>query len=180
MNGTRIISETEYTTLYYLITSLFDKAKMLSSYRARSIKTKEGEPQTDEYALTSDEQDFFDIIIRSAVKDVFTHFSVLSRDIEDAIQFKYDDLSSTSGIDESLSIVYIIEKPTYFDDNLTEILDQYVEDAIVSYVLKEWFKLKNLGEIYALEQASYESITGFIKNTINRRTKYASRPHRMM
>ena len=175
MIGTRYISDTEYPTLYYTLESLFNKASVFSLYKLQAMEEK-----IDQFAITESERDFFNVTIKLAARDVFRKFSVLSRDITDALQFKSDDVASTSTFDESLSIVYIFDTPTYWDDNLTEVFDQKVEEALVSYILKSWFKLKNLGDIYSLEESNYQGILSEIKSLVNTRTQAPKKTYRSL
>lgn len=181
MIGSRVIltledgvqTETEYLTLYYSLSDLFNKVSILSLYKLQAMGQ-----DMDKLALTENERDFFNLEIKRATRDVFTNFSVMSKNITNALQFQYDDLSSTSDIDESSSVVYIIETPTYWDNNVTQVLDQKVEEAIISYILRTWYELKNLGDIYAIEKLKYEDLTTEIRSLVNLRTEQAKLKHR--
>jgi len=167
MIGSRIIEDVEYPTLYYTMDDLFSKVSAFSLYKLQAM-----EEDIDHFAISDSERDFFDVQIKRVTRDVFKKFSVLSQGITDAMQFKSDDLSSTS-LDEGVSIVYIICLPTYWDDNQTESLDQKVEEALISGVLLAWFKLKNLQDIYRLERGSHDDLLAEIKSLVNTRTKPA-------
>lgn len=175
MIGSRYIDETEYPTLYYTLNNLFDKASTFSLYKLQAMDDK-----IDTYAITESERDFFNVMIKRAARDVFKKISVLSKNITDALQFQSDDLASTSTIDESVSIVYIFETPTYWDDNLTEVLDQKVEEALISYVLKSWFKLKNLKDVAVFEESDYDNILSEIKSIVNHRTSAPKKTYRTL
>lgn len=173
MIGARYISDTEYPTLYYTLSDLFNKVSTFSLYKLQAM-----EENIDKFAITESERDFFNVTIKQAARDVFKKFSVLSRDITDALQFKSDDVASTSTFDESVSVVYIFETPTYWDDNLTEVFDQKVEEAIISYILKKWFRLKNLKDVALYEETNYEDILKEIKSLVNHRTQTTQRTYR--
>jgi hypothetical protein len=165
MIGSRTIDDVEYPTLYYTLDDLFSKVSAFSLYKLQAM-----EEDMDNFAISDSERDFFDLQIKRVARDVFKKFSVMSQGIEDAMQFKSDDLSSTS-LDEGVSIVYIICLPTYWDDNQTESLDQKVEESLISGVLQAWFNLKQLKDIHALEKGNYEDLLAELKSLVNTRTQ---------
>lgn len=173
MIGSRYIDETEYPTLYYTLNNLFDRVSTFSLYKLQAM-----DERIDMYAITESEKDFFNVTIKRAARDVFKKFSILSKNITDALQFKSDDLASTSTLDESVSIIYIFETPTYWDDNLTEVLDQKVEEALISYVLKSWFKLKNLKDVTSYEESDYDNILSEIRSLVNHRIQAPKKTYR--
>lgn len=175
MIGTRYIDDTEYITLYYVLNDLFNKVSTFSLYKLQAM-----EEEMDKFAITESERDFFNVNIKRATRDVFKKFSVMSKGIPDALQFKLDDVASTSSYDESLSVVYIIDTPTYWDDNMTEALDQKVEEALISHVLKDWFKLRNLRDIYGYEKSNYNDLLTELRALVNYRTQAAKLTYRSL
>lgn len=171
--STRYIDDTEYPTLYYNLTSLFNKASLMSLYKIQGQDI-----DIDNFSITESERDFFNLKIKAGAREVFKTFSRLSQGITDAVQFQEDDLSSTSTIDESACVVYIYEKPTYWDDNMDDLFDQKVEEALISYILKEWFKMKSLKPIYNDEVGYFEDALKEIKSVMNMRTTRPLITHR--
>ena len=165
MKGTRYISDIEYPTLYYIIEDIFNKVSAFSLYKLQAM-----EEGIDKYAITEAERDFFNVVIKRAARDVFKPFSILSKGITGALQFRDEDVSSTS-FNEGLSVVYIYSEPTYWDDNMTDLLDQKVEETLISYILKEWFKLKNLRDVYQYEQTNYDDLIKELRSIVNHRTQ---------
>lgn len=165
MIGNRYIDDVEYPTLYYIIEDIFNKVSAFSLYKLQAM-----EEGIDKYAITESERDFFNVVVKRAARDVFKPFSILSKDLTNALQFREVDVSSTS-FNEALSVVYVYEKPTYWDDNLTEVFDQKVEETLISYILKEWFKLKNLRDVYTFEQTNYDDLIKELRSLVNHRTQ---------
>ncbi len=174
MRSTRYIGDTEYPILYYNLTGLFNKASLMSLYKIQGQDI-----DINNFAITDSERDFFDLKIKTGTREVFRTFSRLSQGISNAVQFQEDDLSSTSTIDENACIVYIYEKPTYWDDNIDDLFDQKVEEALISYILKEWFKMKALNPLYNAEVIYFNDALKEIKGVINMRTTRPKITHRI-
>ena len=173
MRSARYIDDTEYPILYYNLSGLFNKASLMSLYKIQGQDI-----DIDNFAVTETERDFFNLKIKTGAREVFRTFSRLSQGISDAVQFQEDDLSSTSTIDESACVVYIYEKPTYWDDNIDDLFDQKVEEALISYILKEWFRMKGLKPVYNDEKEAFEDALKEIKGVINMRTTRPLITHR--
>ena len=165
MISSRVIDEVGYPIFYYVIEDLYNKSSLFSLYKLQSL----GE-NIDQLALTEAERDAFNIIVKKASSEVFKKLSYLSQGIVNAEQFKGADIDG-SGITESECIVYIYSKPLYWDDNLTGGFDQKIEDALITYVLKEWFKLKSISELYLVEENNYQDHIKEILRFVNFRTQ---------
>lgn len=175
MRSTRYIDDTEYPTLYYNLSSLFNKVGLMSLYKIQGLDI-----DANNFAVTEAEKDFFDLKMKTAAREVFKTFSRLSQGIPYAVQFQLDDLSSTSTIDESASVVYIYQRPTYWDENIDDLFDQKVEESLISYILKEWYKLKSLKDFYVEEERTFRDILSEIKSIINLRTTRPTITHKTL
>lgn len=77
------------TTVYQVLflhdlASLFTLAKKRTALRGRYAKGQQGESLMEVYAMTDDEQDFFDDTIKTAAAEVFKRLSAYSKTIDQA------------------------------------------------------------------------------------------------
>jgi hypothetical protein len=119
-NGTIVFS--------YKKDDLFNEVYLISSYRAKNIKTEEGESLLDEFALTEDERDAFESKLKDGI-DVITNR--LEKLVSDA------DYSSNTAAE----ITIIIKDRQTYNENVVKKLDRLLEDILIKSVLLGWCKL---------------------------------------
>lgn len=128
---------------YYKVEDLFKQAMNESLYYSTNVKVDK-EKQFDDFAISYDDESYFNDIFKEAAEDVFSYLSKLAEDISNAFQFKEDDLTSTPSYNESNYVVYFITKPDNWDNNISELMDVEIKKALINYALKEWFERKGV------------------------------------
>lgn len=164
---------------YYSVEKLFDKIKLESMYRASGIKIGD-RMNFEDYAVEENDLAFITRLLKKGSKEVFSKISALARDITNAYQFMEADLSSSPSYDESGYIVMFITQPTHiikvsgvdtatsvWDANISEIMDGNIEEALINYVLKEWFKRKKV-EYMDIEEDYKKNLNDIKSNTMAR------------
>jgi hypothetical protein len=162
------------------ITLSFDVAKLLkivqlkSLYTAGSMRDQAGTTQERNYALTDNEQDFFEIMLKTAADQVFTALQAYTRDVVSPY--------IVNQIDPATSRRYIIYKVAVGDNyNQANVrgLSNLLETAITSYILREWFRTINLSAVSQVYDSAFSTAMDTIKSNINYRKLAPKRPYSM-
>lgn len=236
-------TDTYYIHFYYRLLSLFDKAKERTALRGKYARDENNNPMIDRYAMTADEEEFFDQMLEVGSGEIYRKFLAWAKNVFNSYQYKvthdfgntleytgeinkYDDvmtqcivhdyskswtanaligltLTITSGqykgqtasitdnseqmalLDsnpgdlqgvtykitgsstvEENSLQYFLTMPTtpYFD--LLNVADQKLEEALVIYTIKEWYRLSGLYEDAALEEQRYGMYLDEVKSLL--------------
>lgn len=122
---------------------LFNVASLRSSYMANTLRDGEGRYVGDDFALSDDEADAFEVCVRSVIADVY---EVL--------------LKVTSGVGDAFSIeggevVLRIRDNRAYNGNVLAMVDATIERAVVNGVLREWYDTCAKADFYAVYEAKY-------------------------
>jgi len=114
----------------YTFTVLNEKVQQLSARAAQAMSPAEGVVMVDKYAISDDEQDTIILKMKEAADQVFQYFGKLTYGITNAIT-KTDS-----------SVELKIKKETGGNPNAPKEVDGVIEEALVNYILGEWFAIK--------------------------------------
>lgn len=114
----------------YTLATLNDKVQQLSARAAQSFPPEEGISMVDKYAVTDDEQDTIILKMKDAGKQVFQYFGKLTFGIANAQTIT------------DASVELKIKKETGGNPNTPKDIDLVIEEALVNYILGEWFVIK--------------------------------------
>jgi len=165
-----IYEETDYTMFYYDIDELLNTVSTYTLINTRHSKNEAGESNTDDISLTNDESALFNKLLKKGGLEIFERVSVLSKTITDAFLFDTSDDESTS-ISEAGLLIYKVVLPTQWDDNISKLLDENIESALISYVIKEWFRINGIMDRYQVENENYKTLLSKIKGNVVYRKK---------
>jgi len=140
-----IMDSTYYLVFLYKISDIFNYVKTLTAIKARTIRDANGKMLTDEVSFTDDRQDIFDIFVKEAANKVFEKIQAYSKGIVNAYKFNEQidfDADGTIGAGETDYYIHyaIDEDKDNQDENICSVLESKIEDALVLYVLKEWYE----------------------------------------
>ena len=167
-------TNSDHTVFYYELDTLFDKASILSMYKADSIDGM------DKFSLSEKERDFFNVKLKNGAGKVFEKISRLSQGISDAFQYN-ESLDTYSSIDTEYDncIIYVAALPTYWDDNITKKLDYNIEEALISYILQEWYKIRSMNNDHLQELANFGNLLSNVKSCVLYRTTRPTKTYNM-
>ncbi len=179
---------------HYPIEDVFEKVKMTSSHLASGYFL--GNPDaTDAARIADGERHLFDRFLPSVVSDVFFHFSLMAKDIENAVKITTTDVDTpiiepdpppemgalqppVAPFMQKKSIVYFVYLPDNWTNNLLQPLDNGIEEALIYNMLMKVFKTKALMDLFAMSREKYDGDIAMIKSIINYRVKPINRPYR--
>ena len=163
MNIKRLNDDIQF---YYDIDDLFDIVVVETLLVAQNILDNNGKSMTTTYQLNRDNRNIFNHILKDAASNVFRLLAPLAKDVENAFQYNEGDLASTSTTDETNSIVYRITPHDEWSDDMDTVIDNALEKAIISFVLKEWWKRRRLGQEMMLEESNFKNLSSKITDFI--------------
>lgn len=152
---------------YYYKENLFNKASVLSLYRAKNILDDKGNSQIENYAMTEDEMDAFELFARDATEEVFNIVMKMTTGLTSDPIF-YDDTITILPGPIDLVDVYgfkIVDHDAYNENNLITI-DAGVREYINYSILADWWSLVGHQKEYAEWLAKKEDMG---RSLINKR-----------
>ena len=147
----------DYIQFYYLTEDLFSNVSLRSMYRALNIKAESGESLIDDFAISEDERDAFNVLIRDAAHEVFQHVLKMCKGITSALvldSFIFIDDASSSG---PYYAVKVLDNDAYNENNL-EIVENTIKMLLQVHVLKNWYELKGHTDEQTKLMAKYNSL----------------------
>lgn len=133
---------------YYKTENLFNRCKVISSYRADSIRTEGGQSMLHEYSMTDDERDAFLLFLEDALYEAGIKFRKLHADATGGIFF--NEVITESGTDEANG--FIIQDHDAYNENMLAHVDNHTRTYLINFILYEWYKLKNLTELAKVQE----------------------------
>ena len=145
-------------TLTYEISKLFDICKLKTLYGASSQTNEAGATQEQNFAITDNERDVFDIILKDAASKVYDALSQDTKIVENAFQYDVDG-----------KIVYKMMVHGDWDKKQSFSVHTAAENSICDYVMKEWYKLRQNVSLFQSTEVNYNTHIAEVKNLLNRR-----------
>lgn len=148
----------KYIQFYYLTSDLFNNVSLRTLYRAANIKEESGQILIDELAITEDEDDAFDILVRDAAHEVFAHVLKMTTGVTDALVLDSSlviDDSSTTG---PYYAIKVKDNVAYNANNL-EIVENTIKMLLQVHVMMNWYELKGFADEQAKMMAKYKELT---------------------
>lgn len=171
---------------YYEVANLFKKCIDESLHLMSAIG--QGNPNHMDFAISLEDEAYITRLLKKGSKEVFKLLAAMARDIPNAYQFMEADITSSPSYDDSGYVQFYITQPTFvkkvdnvdtnvnvWDDNISEVLDGEIEDAMINYVMKEWCRTKQLP--YERYQEDYQANLKAIKVSSWHRTEPPKRPY---
>jgi len=142
---------------YYKTEDLFNSVSLRSLYRALNIKSEAGEALIDDFAITLDEEDAFDLLIRDAAHEVFQYVLKMCRGVTDALVL--DDAIEILGVPDTgpYYAVHVLDNEAYNANNL-ELVENTVKMLLQVHVLKNWYEMKGHTDEQTKLMAKYNSL----------------------
>lgn len=163
-------------TFYYSIEDIFNKVKNRTLQRVRGLKDGSGRPLFDTLALTESDRPTFNTIAPKAAVKVFNLIQPMAIGVTDAYQYNVDEPDGNG----QNYIVLTITPPTNWDPNNTDPLDVYLENALVLFIVREWFRIVGAPEFAFEYNDEYNENASELNALVQKRTKAVVRPYRII
>lgn len=127
----------------YETANLFDTVSLQSTYMTKQMVTGAGVNIGEDYALSEDERDAFNLSLDITMSEIFEIF-----------------LKQTSGIQDAYSITESEVKVTILDNNaynnnVLTLVDMAIKDCIVAGCLKGWFEVCSHADLFKMSSDKY-------------------------
>lgn len=142
---------------YYLTEDLFDNISLRSLYRALNIKTDSGESLIDDFAITEDERDAFNVLVRDAAHEVFQNVLKMCKGVSDALVLNDVLLIDDSSSSGPYYAVKVLDHEAYNENNL-ELVENTVKMMLQVHVLKNWYEMKGHADEQTKLMAKYNAL----------------------
>lgn len=150
---------------YYKRETLFKDVSLMSNFMAKNLASKEGNSLTDEYAISDDEQDLFDVCVQQVLPDIYEAMVKITSGVDSAFEAS-DTLPGSSTTDKY--VIITIQDNDAYNDNVLSLVDASLYNALKIGTLKEvysiiiqpdFFKVcaeRFLGELFKLKQRLFQ------------------------
>lgn len=140
---------------YYKNDDLFNNVFLRTMYRAKNIRDENNESQVDDFAISEDEKDFFNITIRAAVHDAFNNVLKMTSSVTDALLLNVAESTIDSARGSDLCYGMKVKDHKAYNDNVLSLVDDGIKNHLESFVLMEWYKMVGQAEETAKWTAEY-------------------------
>lgn len=153
----------------FTIAKVFDLCKLKSLYSGSSVVSDSGATMESSFALTDNERDFFDITLKEAASKVYDAVSQDTQIVEQPFLYDVNGLLS-----------YSMMVHGDWDRNQSFGVNTEMEKALVSFILREWYKTRGRMDLFQIEDANYQSAIQEVRNLLNRRIRSVTRVYRYL
>lgn len=130
---------------------LFDIVSMRSTFMTKTMKNEKGELIGEEYAISADEKNAFEVILRVVLSEVFEAFK------------KHTDGITSSYQITATEINIKINDHAAYNKNDLDLVDMAIEDAIVDGCLQGWFALRAQADLSAFTASKFANSQELLK-----------------
>lgn len=153
MSYSRETGPPKYIVFYWEKSTLFDNISLRTMYRARSLRNEKGESQIDEYGMSADETDAFELFVKQAFDDAFNIVLKMTTGVTDAIIIDETiTVPAAPALGVTINNAYgfkILDEEAYNLNNLYTV-DSGVKDYVDAHVMAAWYSLVGHGDEHAL------------------------------
>lgn len=143
-------------TFSYKTSELFDDAALLSAHMAKNTVIPEGSA-LDEFVLTNDEKDVFEVCVKQVMPDIYENLMKMSSGIEDAFcvetiaNIEKDGLQRTSGV----YISFNINDNNAYNENVLALVDATLLSCLKYGALAEFYSVNLNGDLGRIARDKY-------------------------
>ena len=133
---------------YYNRDVLFNDVSLMSNFMAKNLSSKEGNSLTDEYAISDDEKDLFDVCVRACLPDIYEAMAKITNAVIPAFEDDVQEDGTKSGEDISGTAVtvaagnyveFTLQDNDAYNANVLSMVDASLNNALKQGVLKEFY-----------------------------------------
>ena len=134
---------------YYNRDTLFNDVSLMSNYMAKNLTSKDGNSLTDDYAISDDEKDMFDVCVRASLPDIYESMAKVTNSIIPAFDDDVTEDGTTSGKDITGTVTVTIAAGHYvefalldngaYNANVLTMVDASLNNCLKQGVLKEFY-----------------------------------------
>jgi hypothetical protein len=139
-----ITKEKGAITFGYKIDDLFNDVGLISSYMTKDIKNEEGS-MMDEFAITDDERELFDVCMKQAAPNIFE------------AMLKMSTCTDGYGI-ENGEIRFSVKDFNAYNENVLPLVDSTIYDCLKFGVLTEFYSMNIHPDLRKISNDKYSDV----------------------
>jgi hypothetical protein len=147
----RTVGANDVITFFYVTDTIFNEVSEVTAFKAASTLKEDGQPDYDRIQISADEKTFMKRFLKDAMLEVF---SVMFKIINGGSVVHDTELVLDVAGTVTASHVDITDNEKYREINL-DLIDQKINNALIDYILSEWYFMKGLLEDSKLHQAKF-------------------------
>lgn len=163
-------TQNELFKFKYLVDDLLKRIVPITHRTARQRKTPDGINNIEDGAIDEEDDPLVEQLVKSGSTRAYEVLTFLTRDIAKSYSWK------EAGTESREAVVITINQQDWMADNISTLLDERIENVIVTYALFEWYKANGMLDDAKLRFADYENAMSDLRTTARLRKKVASRP----
>lgn len=159
---------------YYNKDLLFNDVSLMSNYMSKNLTTKEGNSLTDEYALSDDDMDVFNVCVRQALPDIYEAMTKITYGVDGSFEDSHTVSAGessyfvdTSGITSDY-ITFRLRDNSAYNENVLSLVDASLLACLKQAILKEYYSIviqpdffkvttdRYMAELYKLKQRLFQ------------------------
>lgn len=146
---------------FYTEDSMFNNVMIRSMYRAKNIRDNAGESQVDDYAMSEDERDAFNMFLSTAIHSAFNNVMKMTSGVTSALILGVEaDTIFTATLPTGVvatDIIYgfkIKDHEAYNENNIV-LVDEGVKTMVETHIMREWYEMVGHADEFAKMNAKY-------------------------
>lgn len=136
-------------TFYYKRDELFNDVGQISAYMTKNLASESGSA-LDDYAITDDEKDIFNVCVKQTLPNVYEVLMKMSTGIDDAFN---DDATEEGTQCVSLSI----NDNEAYNENILSLVNATIEDCLRYGILAEFYSINSNATLQQIAQGKFSS-----------------------
>lgn len=139
------INSVDLIQFYHSSEDIFNETSEITAFKGIDVRKQDGQADFNRVHISTGEKAHMKRYIKKAVLEIYgIMYKILGGDSDDDPLF-FDETITVSGNTFNAYGGYVVDNDGYREVTL-KIMDSKISDAIVNFVLKEWYWLKNMPE----------------------------------
>ena len=136
-------------TFYYKRDELFNDVGQISAYMTKNLASESGSA-LDDYAITDDEKDIFNVCVKQTLPNVYEVLMKMSTGVKDA----FDDDATENGV---ACVKLSINDNEAYNENILSLVNATIEDCLRYGILAEFYSINSNATLQQIAQGKFSS-----------------------
>lgn len=124
---------------YYNRDTLFNDVSLMSNFMAKNLKTKDGDSLTDDYAISDDEKDLFNVCVRATLPDIYEAMVKITNAVTTAFSDDVTEAGASGRPAAGHYVEFTLLDNAAYNNNVLTVVDASLNNTIKQGVLKEFY-----------------------------------------
>ena len=145
-------------TFYYDSKKLFNDVSLLSAYMVKNL-AKETGSMLDEFAISEDEKNVYDVCVEQALPNIWEILLKVSNYVEDAFGIVEVKVKENSGLkrDVGTYVEFNIQNNGSYNENVLALVDSTLGECVKYGVLSEFYSINVNADLHKIARAKFSN-----------------------